>query len=376
MNAMLYVRGRPLDYDLWERAGRDGLGLGRRAARTSCKPEDNERGASEFHGAGGPMQHRRPALAAPARPPLPRRRRRRPGSRASTTTTARAGRRVDVPGLPEDGRRWSAADAYLRPAMKRPEPRGGHGRDGARARARRRARRPASATAAKAATRSPRAEREVILAAGAIGSPQILLLSRHRPGRRSCGRSASESRHELPGVGQNLQDHPFFTLLWEISRADDALRRRQAQEPGRVGAAPQRAADVDGRRGRRLRPHPAGSARGRHPVPHGRRLLRGPRRGGVRRARDRRSRRCSSRPQARGRVRLRSADPPTSRASSPTRSPSPTTSRSMVGGHEAGPRDRGDASRWRARSWRELKPGPDVAADEELDASTCASGSS
>ena len=56
-----------------------------------------------------------------------------------------------------------------------------------------------------------------------------------------------EPRHELPGVGRNLQDHPYLTLLWEISRGADALRRRQAQAPARVGAAPQRAADLDGR---------------------------------------------------------------------------------------------------------------------------------
>jgi choline dehydrogenase-like flavoprotein len=61
-----------------------------------------------------------------------------------------------------------------------------------------------------------RAEREVLLSAGAINSPQLLLLSGIGPADelRAAG---VEVRHELPGVGRNLQDHPFVTMLWEVS---------------------------------------------------------------------------------------------------------------------------------------------------------------
>ena len=61
-----------------------------------------------------------------------------------------------------------------------------------------------------------RAEREVILCAGAIGSPQLLQLSGiGAPGDlRAVG---IDVLHELPGVGRNLQDHPFVTVLSEIS---------------------------------------------------------------------------------------------------------------------------------------------------------------
>ena len=64
--------------------------------------------------------------------------------------------------------------------------------------------------------RSIRAEREVILSAGAISSPQLLLLSGIGPADdlRAIG---VEARHDLPGVGRNLQDHPFVTLIWEVS---------------------------------------------------------------------------------------------------------------------------------------------------------------
>jgi choline dehydrogenase-like flavoprotein len=61
-----------------------------------------------------------------------------------------------------------------------------------------------------------RAEREVLLAAGAIGSPQLLLLSGIGPADhlREVG---IEVRRDLLGVGQNLQDHPFVTVIWEVS---------------------------------------------------------------------------------------------------------------------------------------------------------------
>src|SRR5450755_5082948 len=55
MNAMLYVRGRPLDYDLWESQGAAGWGW-RDVLPYFLKSEDDVRGASEFHGAGGPLR--------------------------------------------------------------------------------------------------------------------------------------------------------------------------------------------------------------------------------------------------------------------------------------------------------------------------------
>jgi choline dehydrogenase-like flavoprotein len=61
-----------------------------------------------------------------------------------------------------------------------------------------------------------RADREVILSAGAIGSPQLLLLSGIGPADqlRSLG---IDVRHELPGVGENLHDHPYVVCIWESS---------------------------------------------------------------------------------------------------------------------------------------------------------------
>src|SRR6185312_10870969 len=64
-----------------------------------------------------------------------------------------------------------------------------------------------------------RASREVILSAGAIGSPQLLLLSGIGD-RGELADAGVTARHELPGVGRNLQDHPFVTVIWEISGED------------------------------------------------------------------------------------------------------------------------------------------------------------
>jgi choline dehydrogenase len=215
MNAMLYVRGRPLDYDLWERQGASGWGW-EDVLPYFLKAEDNARGKSEFHGSGGPLR------VSEQRSP------RKVNTRLLAASEAAGIPRIDDYNGPEqdgvawfqvnqvNGRRWSAADAYLKPVMKRPnlEVRTGvtvlgleleNGRAvGVRIRDRLRR------------ERVVRAEREVILAAGAIGSPQILLLSGIGPDRHLT-EVGVPVRHDLPGVGQNLQDHPFVTVIWEVS---------------------------------------------------------------------------------------------------------------------------------------------------------------
>jgi choline dehydrogenase-like flavoprotein len=119
------------------------------------------------------------------------------------------------------GRRWSNADAYLRPAMKRSSLRvetGAHvtGIDveGGRAVGVRWSDR-------RGRGQAVRAEREVILAAGAIGSPQLLMLSGIGPPAhlRSHGIDVTV---DAPGVGCNLQDHPYVVVVYE-SRVGESL---------------------------------------------------------------------------------------------------------------------------------------------------------
>ena len=215
MNAMLYVRGRPLDYDLWREQGAPGWGWDN-VLPYFLRSEDNVRGASEFHGAGGEMR------ISEQRSP------RKLDRRLIDACAATGIPRIDDYNGPEqdgvsmfqvfqrNGRRWSAADAFLRPAIKRPNLEVTTGAtvlglelDGGRAvGVRYRDKRGREAMV--------RAGREVILSAGAIGSPQILMLSGIGAGDE-LREAGVEPRHELPGVGRNLQDHPYLTMLWEIS---------------------------------------------------------------------------------------------------------------------------------------------------------------
>jgi choline dehydrogenase len=213
MNAMLYVRGRPLDYDQWAAAGATGWGWDD-VRPYFLRAEDNARGASEHHAAGGPLR------VEDERSP-----------RAVTKTFLAAAEQTGIPyrddynGPEQDGcalvqvtqrggRRWSTADAYLKPAEDRPNltvATGAHVLglefDGDRATGVRYA-------DAKGREQVARAEREIVLSAGAIGSPQLLLLSGIGPADhlRSLGLPV---RVDAP-VGENLQDHPYVVCIWDL----------------------------------------------------------------------------------------------------------------------------------------------------------------
>jgi choline dehydrogenase-like flavoprotein len=213
MNAMLYVRGRPLDYDLWEAEGCPGWGW-KDVRPYFLRSENNERGASEHHATGGPLN------VADERSP-----------RQLTARFLAAAEAAGVPRVPDyngpeqdgaspvqvtqrNGRRFSAADAYLRPNMKRDNLEVITGAQVLRAELEGR-----RATGVRYRDRRGReqlahANREVILAAGAIGSPQLLMLSGIGPADhlREIGVTAV---HDLPGVGENLQDHPYVVCIWE-----------------------------------------------------------------------------------------------------------------------------------------------------------------
>ncbi len=215
MNAMLYVRGRPLDYDGWAAQGASGWAYAD-VLPYFKRSEDNVRGVSEYHGVGGPLR------VSEQRSP-------RPMCRGLLEACAAAGipRIADYNGPEQDGasmfqvtqrngRRWSTADAFLRPVLKRPnldvrvkatmlrlELEGNRAVGVRLLRGRR-------------GEQVVRAEREVVLCAGAIASPQLLLLSGIGPADelRQVG---VHVRHELQGVGRNLQDHPFVTIIWEVT---------------------------------------------------------------------------------------------------------------------------------------------------------------
>jgi len=218
INAMLYVRGHRRDYDEWADLGAEGWGWDdvlphfRRA-------EGNQRGADELHGADGPLQ-----VADQSAP--------RRISQAFVAACADLqiprngdfnGARQEGAGLyqvtqhfrgAQKGERCSAASAYLFPAMGRAnltvltcsvvekvivE----EGR----------------ATAVQLRGRRIAARREVILSGGAFNSPQLLLLSGIGPVEELRAHGI-EPVHELPGVGQNLQDHLDYILSYRSKRRD------------------------------------------------------------------------------------------------------------------------------------------------------------
>jgi choline dehydrogenase len=205
INGMVYFRGHPRDYDAWAQAGAEGWSY-REVLPYFLKSEDNEDFApSAFHARGGPMRVR-----SVSRP--------NPLNFAFIAALEELGfkMRADLNGADSEGiamrqlsirggTRETTASAFLRPAMRRPNltvlTRAHATRvvlDGRRA--------AAVEVRLGQATVEVRAHREVILCAGALQSPQLLLLSGIGDGAHLAGLGIAV-RHHLPGVGQNLHDH-------------------------------------------------------------------------------------------------------------------------------------------------------------------------
>ncbi len=210
INAMMYVRGNRADYDEWEALGNPGWSYDE-VLPYFVRSEDNSRGASEFHGAGGPLS------VSDLRQPNPL-------SKAFVEAAVQAGipRNDDSNGAVQEGaglvqvnqrreKRHSAADAYLRPVRGRNNLRVLTGAvvtriefDGRRAVGVRYLR--------DGREDSARCEREVLLCGGAFNSPQLLMRSGVGPADELRGLGI-EIVLDLPGVGRNLQDHPAGKIL-------------------------------------------------------------------------------------------------------------------------------------------------------------------
>ena len=222
MNAMLYVRGRPSDYDGWAEAGAEGWGWDQ-VRQVFIEMESNSRGHDDHHGDSGAVR------VEDQRSP-------NPVTRAFIEAAIDAGipANNDFNGASQEGvglfqvtqrrgRRWSAADAFLGPALGRPTLTVMTG-----------------ATATRILFESGRAvgveyqdedgihqiiaDREVIVSAGTFGSPQLLQLSGVGPADH-LSRLGLRVEVDLPGVGANLQDHPVVPVMYDSLRGgtlDDA----------------------------------------------------------------------------------------------------------------------------------------------------------
>ncbi|WP_348630943.1 GMC family oxidoreductase N-terminal domain-containing protein [Mesorhizobium sp. M4A.F.Ca.ET.022.05.2.1] len=214
VNAMVYLRGQPRDYDQWQAAGADNWGW-KDVLPYFKKCESNDRFANELHGTEGPL-------------PVSDQEYTHPMSRIWVQACQQAG----LPYNPDfnsgeqegcgfyqinsrNGRRGSTAVSYLKPARKRKNLQvqtnakvlrivfNGHRAVGIEVQFKR------SRAVLYAA-------REIIVTAGAINTPKLLMLS-------GLGNADDLKRHDvdlikhLPGVGQNLQDHIEVSIIHEVN---------------------------------------------------------------------------------------------------------------------------------------------------------------
>jgi choline dehydrogenase len=222
VNAMIYIRGAAADYDEWAELTGDKAWSYEHVLPLFRRMEDNARGADRFHGVGGPL--RVEDLRSPHK-----------WTRAVVQSAVAAGypRNDDFNGDHQEGvglyqvtqkrgRRWSAADAYLRPALDRPNL---TVRTGAQAtRVLVEGGRATGVEYLKGGRRQvAHADREVVLSGGAINSPQLLMLS--GIGSADHLRSAGvDVVHDLPGVGAGLQDHPLVPVIWRVRSGRSLFR--------------------------------------------------------------------------------------------------------------------------------------------------------
>jgi choline dehydrogenase len=208
INAMIYIRGNRADYDGWARAGCEGWGY-EHVLPYFRRSEDNERGEDAYHGVGGPLsvsdsRSMHPLVDAMLEAAVQAGHERNPdfnGARQEGVERFQLTQR--------DGLRCSAADAFVHPALGRPNLELlTHALalrilfDGERA--------VGVEIARDDQVERIYAEREVILSAGAYQSPVLLMLSGIGP-EDQLAPLGIEMRASLP-VGQGLQDHCMVNL--------------------------------------------------------------------------------------------------------------------------------------------------------------------
>jgi choline dehydrogenase len=215
INGLLYIRGNRADYDQWRQLGNTGWSFDD-VLPYFKRAEDQERGEDDFHGAGGPLAVSNAAYHSEL-------------SERFIAGALEIGlpRNDDVNGLEQEGvgyfqqtvrrgRRWSTAVGYLNPVRGRPnldivtkaQTTGLRLQDG---------RVTGVDAMVDGAAQIFRARGEVILSAGAIGSPQILLLSGIGPGSQ-LNEFGIPVAKDLPGVGTNLQDHLQIRAVYKINK--------------------------------------------------------------------------------------------------------------------------------------------------------------
>jgi choline dehydrogenase len=215
INGMIYIRGHARDYDRWRQMGCEGWSFSD-VLPYFKRAESNENGGDDFHGGNGPLHVSNGRSANPLFRAFVR-----AGVEAGHTATR------DFNGFAQegfgpyqftihDGKRWSAASAYLKPILERPnltiESHAQVSRiifEGERA--------AGVEFVQKKEVVHVRATREVILCGGAVNTPQVLMLSGIGPAE-TLNRFGIDVVADLDGVGQNLQDHLDCSIQYECTQ--------------------------------------------------------------------------------------------------------------------------------------------------------------
>ncbi|RYF95545.1 MAG: choline dehydrogenase [Caulobacteraceae bacterium] len=212
INGMVYIRGHARDYDQWRQMGLGGWGYAD-VLPYFKRSESLEGGGDEWHGGDGPLHVSKASSPNPI-----------------YSATIEAGRQAGHPVTKDfngfqqegwgpyqmtirDGKRWSAAKAYLYPALKRPNLTCLTG-----ARTTKIVIENGKAVGVEYAVKGGErivayADAEVLLSAGAVQSPHILQLSGIGVAE-DLAKQGIKVVHESKGVGANLQDHLDVTLSW------------------------------------------------------------------------------------------------------------------------------------------------------------------
>ena len=218
INAMIYTRGHRDDYDHWAAQGNPGWAYGD-VLPYFKRAEHNERGADAFHGANGPlnvMDLRSPNRFGPLFVQAGQEAGFQHNPDFNGATQEGVGRYQVTH---KNGERCSAAKAYLMPHRDRPNLQVFTGAHATRLLLERK-RAVGVEFQHEGDVKQLRASREVLLCAGALQSPQILMLSGIGPHAHLLENGIA-TVHDLPGVGQNLHDHPDVVLVVNAPREKD-----------------------------------------------------------------------------------------------------------------------------------------------------------
>ncbi|MGE0501511.1 MAG: choline dehydrogenase [Rhizobiaceae bacterium] len=232
INGMVYVRGHARDFDHWAEEGANGWSFAD-VLPYFKRMEDSQGGEDGWRGAGGPMHVQRGPRANPLYAAFVE-----AGKQAGFEVTQDYnGSKQEGFGPMEQtikgGRRWSTANAYLRPALKRKNV------SLVRGFARRVVIENHRATGVEIEARGSiqvvKARREVVLAASSINSPKLLMLSGIGPGTHLQA-TGVEVITDRPGVGANLQDHLELYIQQESTKPITLYSKLNVLSKALIGA--------------------------------------------------------------------------------------------------------------------------------------------